>query len=260
MLLALFGATMGQGVMWVTGQFYAQIFLENIVKIEFNESRYILIFALVLALPFYIFFGYLSDLIGRKWIMLLGMLLGVLTFKPIYQKILDLSDVEKLEKTQQITMGQASYKNEVLANLDTVITTTIPVTLKNNVNYVKKYNNTISNNHVNSIKHSKISYEYKVFPKHIFIILVLLVFIQILYGTMTYAPIAAYLVELFPIKIRYTSLSLPYHIGNGFFGGLVPFLATLLFSYSPEDKLAGLNYSIFISLICFNYWGCIYEK
>ncbi|MCX8474033.1 MAG: MFS transporter, partial [Sediminibacterium sp.] len=146
-LLALFGATMGQGVIWYTGQFYAQSFLENTVKLDFNESRYILLFAIVLATPFFIFFGYLSDLIGRKWIMLFGMLLGVLTFKPIYQKFLDLSDVEKLEKTQQYTVGQASMSQLVLANLDTVNSFSIPVTLNNNIKYVKKYTDTISFKH-----------------------------------------------------------------------------------------------------------------
>ena len=94
-LLALFGAVMGQGVIWYTGQFYAQSFLENICKIEFEQSRTIMLWAIAFATPFFLFFGWLSDKIGRKWIMMAGMLLGILTYRPIFDTFLKDSNAEK---------------------------------------------------------------------------------------------------------------------------------------------------------------------
>src|SRR3990167_9040503 len=96
-LLALFGAVMGQGVIWYTGQFYAQSFLETKVNLNFEQSRTILLWAILFATPFFVFFGWLSDKIGRKWIMLIGMLLGVIFYRPIYQSFLDSVDPDKIE-------------------------------------------------------------------------------------------------------------------------------------------------------------------
>lgn len=154
MLLALLGATAGQGVVWYTGQFYVSIFMQKTLNISLTNTSYITAVALLLAAPFFVVFGRLSDRIGRKKIMLAGNLLAVLTYYPIY-------------------MAMKAYA----------------------ANYV---------------------------------ILTLLVFVQVLYVTMVYGPIAAFLVELFPANIRYTALSLPYHVGNGIFGGLVPTIATAL--------------------------------
>ena len=249
-LLVLFGTVIGQAVIGYTGILYVQIFLENIVKLEFNESRYILLYALFLTSPFFVIFGYLSDLIGRKWIMILGMILGVVTYKPIFQKFLDLSNVEKLDKTQPFISGTVSTNIEVLANLDTVQSISIPITLKNNMKYVKKFRDTISYNHILPLKQSTINYENKVLSKSIFLIFILLSSIILLYGTMLYGPIAAYIVEIFPIKIRNTSMALPFQVGNGIFGGLLPFIASLITSYNPANKLSGLNYPIIVSLIC----------
>jgi MFS family permease len=188
-LLALFGATMGQGVVWYTGQFYAQSFLENVCKINFDQSRTILIWAILFGTPFFVVFGNLSDKIGRKWIMMTGMLLAVLFYRPIYQECYEISSAFLTDGS--VTLPTQEYWE-----------------------------------------------------------MVLLVFVQIIFVTMVYGPIAAFLVELFPTRIRYTSMSLPYHVGNGVFGGLTPFIATLLTTIYTDDKLVGLWYPIIIASVC----------
>jgi MFS family permease len=188
-LLALFGATMGQGVVWYTGQFYAQSFLENVCKINFDQSRTILIWAILFGTPFFVVFGNLSDKIGRKWIMMTGMLLALLFYRPIYQECYEISSAFLTDGS--VTLPTQEYWE-----------------------------------------------------------IVLLVFVQIIFVTMVYGPIAAFLVELFPTRIRYTSMSLPYHVGNGVFGGLTPFIATLLTTIYTGDKLVGLWYPIIIASVC----------
>lgn len=183
-LLALFGVTAGQAVVWYTGQFYAQTFLTAVLKVDFVTTNTVVAIALALGAPFFILFGALSDRIGRKVIMMAGMLIAAVTYVPIY-------------------MAMDAFK----AN-----------------------------------------------PP----VLVLLVFVQVLYVTMVYGPIAAYLVELFPARIRYTSMSLPYHLGNGWFGGWLPFIATGIVFYAtqrfpghPMLIYAGLLYPIAIALMSF---------
>jgi MFS family permease len=178
MLLALFGATAGQGVVWYTGQFYANYFLQTVLKIDLSTSNMIVGAALLLAAPFFVVFGRLSDAIGRKKIMMAGNLLAVLTYYPIYHAM-------------------------------------------------KTFSNPIN-------------------P----VMLTLLVFIQVIYVTMVYGPIAAFLVELFPARIRYTSLSLPYHIGNGVFGGLVPTIATAVVARTG-NIYAGLFYPMGVAALTF---------
>jgi MFS family permease len=173
-LLVLLGATAGQAVVWYTGQFYALVFLQNELGIEVVPSSIIVGLALLLGTPFFLFFGKLSDRIGRKNIILGGCLIAALTYYPIY-------------------LAMTAFAS----------------------NYV---------------------------------MLVVLVFIQMIYVTMVYGPIAAYLVELFPAKVRYTSLSIPYHLGNGWFGGGVPFIATALVQ-GLGSSYAGLIYPIAVALM-----------
>ncbi len=177
-LLALFGATAGQGVVWYTGQFYALFFLQRVAKVEFVTASLIVAAALVLGTPFFVFFGSLSDRIGRKPIILAGCLLAAVFYVPIYQGM---------------------------------------------VHFAAPLNATM---------------------------LVALVLLQVLFVTMVYGPIAAFLVELFPTRIRYTSMSLPYHIGNGVFGGLTPFIATSLVE-KTGNNYAGLAYPISIAALTF---------
>lgn len=189
-LLALFGAVMGEGVVWYTGQFYAQSFLETKCRLDFEQSRTILLWAIAAATPFFVFFGWLSDRIGRKWILMTGMLLAVCTYRPIFGYFIDHSIALDPTATTILLSSDLYWK------------------------------------------------------------FVGLVFLLIFYVTMVYGPIAAFLVELFPTRIRYTSMSLPYHIGNGVFGGLVPFIGLLLSSSFPGDPLVGLWYPISITAIC----------
>jgi MFS family permease len=237
-LLALFGAVMGQGVIWYTGQFYAQSFLENTCRIEFNESRYILLWAIALATPFFIVFGSLSDRFGRKWIMLGGMFLAVIFYRPIYQNFLDNSNITSLSSSTSIL-------NTIKVNSDNPMLNTENTQLSNGYSFTKM-TETVSSKNSPVIKYSNIRLPSKTFTWFVF-----LVFVQILFVTMVYGPIAAFLVDLFPTKIRYTSMSLPYHIGNGVFGGLVPFLATLITSFKGTDALSGLWYPIAVASVCF---------
>ena len=246
-LLALFGATMGQGVIWYTGQFYAQSFLENACKLDFNESRYILIIAIAIATPFFIVFGSWSDRVGRKWIMMAGMFLGIISYRPIYQFFLDNSDYTK---TEVLTSAAPVVKHKLVKDSkDSLTTVTIAKTLANGVTYNEVTTTKKFEDHSKAPEVTTIQQDKKL-AKNTFWIFVGLVFYQILLVTMVYGPIAAFLVELFPTKIRYTSMSLPYHIGNGVFGGLVPFIATLIASFPGSTPLSGLWYPIGIAALC----------
>lgn len=177
-LLVLFGAAAGQAVVWYTGQFYALIFLQSVLKVDFVKANIIVAVALALGTPFFIVFGALSDRIGRKKVMMAGNLIAALSYYPIYQGMKAAS-----EPLQPVLMT-------------------------------------------------------------------LLIFIQVIFVTMVYGPIAAFLVEAFPAKIRYTSLSLPYHIGNGWFGGFTPLIATALTTRTGHIY-AGLWYPIIVALLTF---------
>lgn len=246
-LLALFGATMGQGVVWYTGQFYAQSFLENVCQLDFDQSRTILIWAILFATPFFVVFGAWSDKVGRKWIMLGGMLLAVLTYRPMFgamESATALPDSWPMaigstsqEELQQLTNGDQLRKRTDgfdFANGMHVVGLTTDTLFKDQPDLRSKFTTSIT----------------KSVPSGTYWWLVFIVFIMILYVTMVYGPIAAFLVELFPTKIRYTSMSLPYHIGNGIFGGSTPFIATLLASLYPGDALVGLWYPLGVAALC----------
>jgi MFS family permease len=312
-LLALFGAVMGQGVIWYTGQFYAQSFIETVCKVEFVQSRNLMLWAILFATPFFVLFGYLSDRIGRKWIMMFGMLAGILTYRPIYQYFLDATNAKN--RTEKIDIANTKV-SEKLASIDSKDKTKLYVVQKMDTAYtdgaVFSYTKTdtihltdrVDEAGAGSIQYTQINAKdatkldtiqvklkpingtvldatktvqvriasvsqkpnvlvEKTLDKTTYWNLIWLVFIQILYVTMVYGPIAAFLVELFPTKIRYTSMSLPYHIGNGVFGGLVPFLGTLIVEFTKTadnpsgDPLAGLWYPIGVASICL-FIGVIY--
>lgn len=196
-IIALLGATAGQGVVWYTGQFYALYYLQTVLKVHFVETNKIIAVALLLGTPFFIVFGALSDKIGRKKIMMAGCLIAALSYIPIYK-------------------AMAFYAGYNAA--DPMMPLHAPNTMA----------------------------------------LTLLVFVQVLFVTMVYGPIAAFLVELFPTSIRYTSMSLPYHIGNGVFGGLVPLIGTY-FVDRTGDILSGLYFPITIAVMTFII-GMIYIK
>ncbi|REA62739.1 MFS transporter [Dyadobacter luteus] len=250
-LLALFGATMGQGVIWYTGQFYAQSFLENTCKLDFNESRYILLWAIALATPFFVVFGSWSDRVGRKWIMLTGMLLGIVFYRPIYQYFLDATNVKELQQSQLEKTSEPSVKTSMVnGGKDSLISVAVHKTLKNGMSF-NEINTRVVPDDVLAPIETKTTIADVTLPSDTYLVFIALVFFQILLVTMVYGPIAAFLVELFPTQIRYTSMSLPYHIGNGVFGGLVPFIATLVASYPGSTPLSGLWYPIGVAALSF---------
>jgi MFS family permease len=299
-LLALFGAVMGQGVIWYTGQFYAQSFLENVCKVDFLQSRNIILIAILFATPFFVLFGWLSDVVGRKWIMMIGMLAGILAYMPIYNTFLkwtnpservsmiDVSastagqpeafyDAKHPERILVKTIYDTAYTDGAMYKYTKTDTLSLGGAFAPNGQSIS-FKHPVTGEEVNIPLHSKenevtaavavpveissISSKPGVVTERklgssIYWKVIFLVFIQIVFVTMVYGPIAAFLVELFPTKIRYTSMSLPYHIGNGVFGGLVPFLATLIVEFTKTadnpagNPLAGLWYPIGVATVCF---------
>ncbi len=245
-LLALFGAVMGQGVVWYTGQFYAQNFLETKCNIEFEQSRTIMLWAIAFATPFFLLFGWLSDKIGRKWIMMTGMALAIFTYRPIFSTFLKDTDIMEWVKQSPVQKGDIKVTQTAMKSAR-IIDTSITYALPNGAMYTAIKTDTVQTAKVYQSS-------FKIVNKHIststYWKFIGLIFLLILYVTMVYGPIAAFLVEMFPTKIRYTSMSLPYHIGNGVFGGLVPFIGLLLTSTYTADPLVGLWYPIGVAALC----------
>jgi MFS family permease len=215
-LISLFGATAGQGVVWYTGQFYALFYLQTILKINVKQANIIVAIALLCAMPFFTVFGSLSDRIGRKWLMMAACLLAVVTYVPIYK-----------------SMQQAAGNN---------VTTVAPA--KDKATGATKLTAMSADPRTGALVPAKEA------PSPNVPMLVFLVFIQVIYVCMIYGPIAAYLVEAFPAKIRYTSLSLPYHIGNGVFGGLLPLIG-LWTCAATGNIYAGLYYPMIVAALTF---------
>lgn len=254
-LLALFGAVMGQGVVWYTGQFYSMSFMKTVMHLHTDQADMILGIALLCGTPFFIVFGWLSDKVGRKWVMLTGMALALLTYRPIYEQMYQLTNIEN--KTELI--DKKEVKEEIVEKGDETISQIITQRVYVDGTITKEI---VTNQAESEIKkdlhgHPIIQQKTSVYLSGInYVFLIALIFIQIIYITLVYGPIAAFLVEIFPVKIRYTSMSLPYHIGNGVFGGLLPAISTYLATNAqtqmdPEFYLAGLWYPIIISAVCF---------
>jgi MFS family permease len=214
MAITLFGATAGQGVVWYTGQFYALFYLQNVLRVETRTAYLIVAIALLLGMPLFVVFGALSDRIGRKKLMMAACLIAALSYYPIYKVMVSAArnNVVAVEEARNPVTGEIK-----LSPMTEVDGKRVPAAVASNPNVP---------------------------------VLVLMVFIQVVFVTMVYGPIAAYLVEAFPAKIRYTSLSLPYHIGNGVFGGLLPVIG-LAICAGTKNIYAGLIYPIVVALVTF---------
>lgn len=248
-LLALFGAVMGQGVVWYTGQFYAMSFMEKTMNIVKDQVDGMMLLALLFGTPFFLFFGWLSDKIGRKWIMMAGMLLAILAYRPIYDTMYQTVHVANKQEVQAVSTREASSRTNDGARPDSLFVTT--KTFSDGTLW--KETTIASYDDTGSRSRSTVSIHINGKDKWT---LIGLVFIQVIFVTMVYGPIAAFLVEMFPTKIRYTSMSLPYHIGNGVFGGLLPAVATYLVINAQETDaekwyLEGLWYPIGVATVCF---------
>jgi MFS family permease len=213
MLVSLFGATAGQGVVWYTGQFYALFYLQTVLGIQTRTANIIVAVALLLSAPFFVVAGRFSDRFGRKRLMLGGMVVAALAYVPIY-KLMQIAAGNNI-------VGVASTQNPVTKEYKL-----LPQTLVDGV--VTPFTGSAPNPNV--------------------IALIGLVFIQVVFVCAVYGPIAAYLVEAFPAKVRYTSMSLPYHIGNGVFGGMLPLIGLSICAWTG-NMYAGLAYPIIIALM-----------
>ena len=214
-LVSLLGATAGQGVVWYTGQYYALFYLQSILKVNLRTGFIVVAMALLLGMPFFTVFGALSDKIGRKKIILAGCLLAVVTYYPIYHAM-------------QTAAGNNVVTFKSQRNAVTGAPTLTPLTIDASGKQVPAP--VASNPNV---------------PMLIF-----LVWVQVIYVTMVYGPIAAYLVEAYPAKIRYSAFSLPYHIGNGVFGGLVPLIGVYVCE-ATGNIYSGLWYPMIVAGLTF---------
>lgn len=250
-LLALFGATAGQGVVWYTGQFYAMYFIEGILHVNQMQTWTIIAIALLIGTPLFIYFGSLSDRIGRKNIMMAGMLLAVILYVPIYKQMYAIADVSGAVTASEQTLDSSKSVSE---EGHAVVTTRTEKVLGDGNSLIETTTETTETAGATPVVARKIE---KSLGTTNFWYMIFLVFVQVVFVAMVYGPIAAFLVELFPTRIRYTSMSLPYHIGNGIFGGLTPLIATSLYVASqteanPEgNPIAGLYYPVVVAAICF---------
>jgi len=282
-LLALLGATAGQGVVWYTGQFYALFFLQITLKLDFKTTYILIGTSLLLGTPFFIFFGWLSDKIGRLKIILFGCLIAALTFFPMFKALTHYVNpaLETFQYSTQITVA-GDPKDETFnlfvgpwskfSELDRVndffgkqglnFTKVAPEPGKMVVATIQGKNPTTGQVTTTRVEGwsaaseatlkktlTDLGYPKEADPTKVnYPMTLLILFVFLIYVTMVYGPIAAFLVELFPTNIRYTSMSLPYHIGNGWFGGMLPLIATAIVALKGNIYY-GLWYPVIVALM-----------
>jgi MFS family permease len=238
-LIALFGVAAGQGVVWYTGQFYAMNFCIKNLNIDAAQIQWMLIPVLLIGTPLFIVFAKLSDRFGRKWIMLSGMAIASCSYMSLYKGMAAQADWKSWEQIGKVSLNSESKTDQKMQL--TVITNQYQYA--NGGSRAEKIEQSLKPEDKNKIL--KTTNTIHLPQKNIFMI-GLFIFIQLVFVCMAYGPIAAFLVELFPPEIRYTSLSLPYHIGNGVFGGLTPLIAESLV-VSTGNIFSGLWYPIIVA-------------
>ena len=285
-LLALLGATAGQGVVWYTGQFYALFFLTITLKVDFKTAYTLIAISLLLGTPFFIFFGWLSDKIGRLKIILGGCLIAALTYFPLFAALTHYVNpsLETFARNNPVVVTAKDCNFHIFAGPWTTFSdcdkakdylTMAGLSFKSVAAPASADDNVVVRIGDREIKgwseaefaaalvdggfpgltrktddRGAVTYETRFADTNALNwgMTLLILFIMLIYVTMVYGPIAAFLVELFPTRIRYTSMSLPYHIGNGWLGGMLPLLATAMVA-ATGDIYYGLWYPIVVALI-----------
>jgi MFS family permease len=285
-ILALVGLTAGQAVVWYTGQFYALFFLTQTLKVDGTSANILIALALLIGTPFFVFFGSLSDRIGRKPIILAGCLIAALTYFPLFKALTHYANPALEAATQKSPIVVIADPNECSFQFNPVGTSKFTSSCdiaksalsKSGLNYENvaappgtvaqiKVGDTVINAYDGKAADAKElgkafdgqlsstlkadGYPPKADPAQInWVMTVVILTILVIYVTMVYGPIAAMLVEMFPTRIRYTSMSLPYHIGNGWFGGFLPATAFAIVA-AKGNIYSGLWYPIIIALATF---------
>jgi MFS family permease len=282
-LKALFGATAGQGVVWYAGQFYVLYFLTATLKLDYVSAYIFVAIGLVIGTPFFVVFGRLSDRIGRKGIMMTGCLLAVLTYQPIFKGLTRAVNPALADAMAQtpVVLHTTEHRGTVAITLAAIVDASGKIVgAKKNVTQTDQARNYLNTRGIPfalaparpegplvlTVGGAVVSgfdqqaYEAGLAPAGYPRVadparvnrpmVIMLLSVLMLYVTMVYGPIAAFLVELFPTRIRYTSMSLPYHIGNGWFGGFLPLIAASIVVFTG-DIYAGLWYPIAIAGMSF---------
>ncbi|RLU10886.1 MFS transporter, partial [Pseudomonas prosekii] len=286
-IMALLGGTAGQAVVWYTGQFYALFFLLQTLKIDAQTANLLIAGSLLIGTPFFVIFGSLSDRIGRKGIIMAGCILAALTYFPIFHALTQYGnpDVFIAQEKNPVTViadpEQCSFQFDPVGKAKFTSSCDLAKTLlaKRAIPYKNETAEPgtvaqvrIGDRMIPSFEGSSLAaadfktrndaftatlsgalkeagYPEKADPaKTNYPMVLLLLTILVIYVTMVYGPIAAWLVELFPARIRYTSMSLPYHIGNGWFGGFLPTVAFAMVA-ATGDIYYGLWYPIVIAVM-----------
>ena len=288
-ILALLGATAGQAVVWYTGQFYSLFFLQSFLKVDGPTANVLIALSLIIGTPFFLFFGSLSDKIGRKPIIMTGCLLAALTYFPLFHALTDYANPKlaaAIQKSPVKVVAPVGDCNLILnltgtAKFFTACDLSRTYLANSGVNYdkVEDASTTVASVKVGdkaitgysgkdaNAKDEKVRFEKEVraalneagYPAKAdpipafsgnWVMIVLILTIMVIYVTMVYGPIAAMLVEFFPTRIRYTSMSLPYHIGNGWFGGFLPAISFSIVA-AQGNIFSGLWYPIIIAAVTF---------
>jgi MFS family permease len=285
-ILALIGLTAGQAVVWYTGQFYALFFLTQTLKVDGASANILIALALLIGTPFFVFFGSLSDRIGRKPIIMAGCLIAALTYFPLFKALTHFANPALEAATQKSPIVVVANPDECSFQFNPVGTASFTSSCdiaksalaKAGLNYSNvaapagtiaqvKVGDTVLESYDGKTPDAKAKgaaftktlastlkgagYPAKADPSQLnWPMTVVILTLLVIYVTMVYGPIAAMLVEMFPTRIRYTSMSLPYHIGNGWFGGFLPATAFAIVA-ARGDIYSGLWYPVAVALITF---------